>query len=109
MKHGSGLNSYANASKLGSLSVLVLGGQLVSHGSGGGSGLDGLGLLFLSGFTEEVGEVDSLAIGGELDGAHAGEQALGTSDFLHGGAELDRKSTRLNSSHVLPSRMPSSA
>ena len=24
-------------------------------------------------------------------------------------AELDRKSTRLNSSHVLPSRMPSSA
>ena len=29
--------------------------------------------------------------------------------WIHGGALLDRKSTRLNSSHIQKSRMPSSA
>ena len=50
-------------------------------------------------------------------GTNYGEQT-GEMSFLHidyyterakGGVGLDRKSTRLNSSHITPSRMPSSA
>lgn len=70
--------------RLCSLSILgvILGGQFVGHGGSSGSGLDGLGLFVLSGLAQEGGEVHNLAISGELDGAHAGEQALGTADFL---------------------------
>ena len=38
-----------------------------------------------------------------------GEQAAGTHIEINGGKILDRKSTRLNSSHIQKSRMPSSA
>ena len=37
-----------------------------------------------------------------------GYPAEGGAEFVHGAAR-DRKSTRLNSSHEIPSRMPSSA
>ena len=64
------------------------GGPDGGDGGRGGGGFDALGLFVLSGLAEEGAQVEGLAFGLEGDGAHAGEQALGTADFLHSGAKL---------------------
>ena len=78
-----------NTTPTGGQSVsLLVGSELVSHGGGSGSSLDALGLFVFSCGTEEGAQVQGLALGLEGHGAHAGEQALGTADFLHSGTDL---------------------
>ena len=48
-------------------------------------------------------------IGPVVDVEFPAEQIPGIYNALHVKTALDRKSTRLNSSHITPSRMPSSA
>ena len=56
-------------------------------------------------------EVHLLVAGSDAAGAaNAAARIVGVTKVLHAeGASLDRKSTRLNSSHIQKSRMPSSA
>ena len=42
-------------------------------------------------------------------GLWAAQRVHNSKDYVVAGRSLDRKSTRLNSSHEVPSRMPSSA
>src|SRR3546814_2747946 len=57
-----------------------------------------------------VGPLDHLLAGGGLDGAGLHEVAAASASWSDdAAATLDRKSTRLNSSHSCACRMPSSA
>ena len=58
---------------------------------------------------EVLGRVAHRDLTARLEGAHTGELAVLQASLNQALTSLDRKSTRLNSSHVKRSRMPSSA
>ena len=59
----------------------------------------------------DAGDAELHGLAAQADGIAFGVAALGAGgeDIVHQTALQDRKSTRLNSSHEIPSRMPSSA